>query len=170
MSVRIAYSPLSCISLKRTAMARRFDITSAADSDPLWLQHLLERAIAERWCTRTNCGTCASEQLRQALGLLDKSPLGPPRFLPVTPDYAEAMVDGLRACAPQANMTHLLEEGARWVLYEVWRNFGDTYFSNLDGTWAGEVLDRMRSHYQRRRDARRIHDARQGVKMRHWKE
>jgi hypothetical protein len=153
------------------SVATYFDImTSTIDSNPQWLQRLLESAIAERWCTRTNCGTCASEKLRQALGLLDKSSSSQIRFLPMTAQMAEAMIDGLRACAPQAGSSHQLEEGVRWVLYEVWRNFGDRYFLKLDGTWANEVLGRMRSHHQRRQEARRIHEARQGVKMRDWKE
>ena len=119
---------------------------------------------------RTNCGTCTSEQLRQTLGLLDKTSLGRPRFLPMTPKSAEFMVDGLRACTPRADASQQLEEGVRWVLYEVWRNFGDRYFSKLDDTWTSEVLGRMRSHYQQRQNARRIHNARQGVRMRDWKE
>jgi hypothetical protein len=152
-------------------MVRGFDIMRpTAESDPLWLQHLLERAIGEGWCTRTNCGTCASEQLRLELGLLDKSSPGHPRFLPMPAETAEAMVDGLRACTPGANTSYQLEEGVRWILYEVWRHFGDRYFSKLDGTWASEVLDRMRCHYQERQEARRIHNARQGVRMRDWKE
>ena len=88
----------------------------------------------------------------------------------MTAETAEAMVDGLRVCAPGANSNYQLEEGARWILYEVWRNFGDKYFSKLDGTWASEVLGRMQFHYQRRQEARRIHEGRQGVKMRDWKE
>ena len=37
---------------------------------------------------RTNCGTCASEQLRQALGLLDKSSSSRPCSLPMTAETA----------------------------------------------------------------------------------
>ncbi len=142
-------------------------MTAVNRSDPQWLQQLLERAVAEGWCTRMNCTTCASEELRQALGLLDKSG-GRVRFLPMTPETAEAVVGGLRACG--ASSDYRMEEATRWVLYEVWRNFGDASFSGLEGTWAGEVLGRMRTHHQRRQEARRIHAARQGVKQRDWKE
>lgn len=140
------------------------------NSDPQWLQYLLERAIAERWCMRMNCATCASEQLRQALGLLDKSSSGTLRFLPMTAETAEDIIEGLRGCAPRTDASYQLEEGVRWALYEVWRNFGDRHFSKIKGTWANEVLGRIEVHYQRRQEARRIHEARQGVKMRDWKE
>jgi hypothetical protein len=139
-------------------------------SDPKWLQHLLELSISEGWCMRINCGTCASEQLRQALGLLNQSSSSQPRFLPMTAEIAEVIVDGLKVCKPSTDINCQFEEGARWVLYEVWRNFGDRYFPKLNGTWANEVLVRMRSHYQQRQEARRIHQARQGVKMRDWTE
>jgi hypothetical protein len=138
-------------------------------SNPQWLQQVLERAVAEGWCTRMNCTTCASEDLRLTLGLLDKS-AGRPRFLPMTTEDAEAIVAGLAACAPQGAAAYRLEEPARWVIYELWRNFGDQYFSTLDGTWSGNVLSRMRTHYESRQEARRIHAARQGVKQRDWKE
>ncbi len=114
-----------------------------------------------------NCTTCASEDLRQALGLLDKS-TGRPRFQPMTPEDAEEIIHGLKVCAPQTDSQ--MDEAARWILYEVWRNFGDEYFSDLGGTWAGDVLARMQAHYQRRQGARRIHETRQGVKKRDWKE
>jgi hypothetical protein len=139
-------------------------------SDPQWLQQLLERAIAERWCMQINCRTCASNELRQGLGLLAWSSAGRPQFLQMTPEMADAIVSGLQVCAPKLVSRVQMEEAARWVLYEVWRNFGDTYFSRVDGSWAGDVLSDMRAHYQRREEARHIHDARQGVKKRDWNE
>jgi hypothetical protein len=134
-------------------------------SNPQWLQQMLEHAVVEGWCVRMNCSTCASEDLRQALGLLDKSG-GHARFLAMTP---ETIVAGLKVCAPQAD-GYAMEKAARWMLYEVWRNFGDQYFSSLDGAWAGGVLSRMRTHHESRQEARRIHAARQGIKQRDWKE
>ncbi len=139
-------------------------------SDPRWIQQVLERATVDKWCTRINCATCASEDLRHALGLLDKSASGRQRFLPMTPETAEVIVAGLKVCPTQCDAGYQVEEAARWVLYEVWRNFGDKYFPSLEGTWAGEILTHMQTHYQRRQEARRIHAARQGVKMPNWRE
>jgi len=133
-------------------------------SDPRWFQQLLDRAIAEGWCTQMNCTTCGSEDLRARRSAFSTSR----RFLRMTPEAAEAFIVGLSVCAPHAEVRYRMEEAARWVLYEVWLNFGDQYFSRLDGTWAGDVLGRMRAHYRSRQEARRIHAARQGVKKRDW--
>jgi len=138
-------------------------------SEPQWLQRVLEMAVTKGWCTRTNCSTCASEQIRMTLGLLKKSS-GRAEFQPMTPEMASALVTGLRAMALNADAAYRLEEAARWVLYEVWRNYGDQYFERLDSTWAGSVLAHMRDHHLKRQDARCVHEARQGVKKRDWKE
>ena len=61
-----------------------------APADPQWLRRVLDTAVAEGWCTRTNCTTCASEQLRMALGLLDKSS-GRPEFSSMPPEMAKSL-------------------------------------------------------------------------------
>ena len=83
---------------------------------------------------------------------------------------AKSLTEGLNAIVPFGDTSYQLEEAVRWVLYEVWRKYGDQYFVHLDGTWAGGVLVRMRAHHLRRQEARRVHEARQGVKKRDWKE
>jgi hypothetical protein len=118
-------------------------------SDAQWLQELLERAIAKNWCIRMNCTTCGSDELRRELGLVDESADGWPRFR-MTADTAESIVAALKAIAPTAASVYRMDEAVMWVIYEVWRNWGDRYFGDLDGTWAGEVLTRMRAHYARR--------------------
>jgi hypothetical protein len=88
----------------------------------------------------------------------------------MTPETAEAIIASLKVfAAPQVVLTYEMDRAAMWVIYEVWRNWGDRYFGDLDGTWAGEVLARMRAHYAWRQEARRVHEARQGVKKRDWK-
>lgn len=104
-----------------------------------------------------------------ALGLLDKAS-GRPQFLPMTPEMAQELSRGLSAIVPHGDESYRLDEPTRWVLYEVWRKFGDQYFNDLDGTWAGDVLAHMRAHHLKRQDARRVHEARQGVRKRDWKE
>ena len=143
-------------------------MTAVDRSDPQWLQRLFDHAVAERWCVRINCTTCASEEFRHALGLLDRTQQGRARFLPMTREIAEAIVSGLAACAAH-DPDDRIEEAARWVIYEVWRTHRDAFFDRLSGTWAGTVLENMRSHYVGRLKAREIHEARQGVKQRDWK-
>lgn len=138
------------------------------DTEPQWVCRLLHRAIVEGWCLKMNCADCGSIDLRGALGLLDHAL--PLQVRSMSTEKAEAIVDGLRACSPNAASSSQMEEAARWVLYEVWCNSGDPYFSKLDGSWAGDVLAGMQAHYQQRQLASRLHDARQGVRMRDWRE
>ncbi len=145
-------------------------MTNFDQSDPPWLQALLLQAIEKKWCTQINCTTCASGELRQALGLLDMPAKGSARFIKMTPEAAQSIILDLKAYNPQNEHSYELELAVRWILYEVWRNYEDRYFTELDGTWAGEVLSGMRTHYQQRQEALRIHNARQGVKMRDWEE
>ena len=138
-------------------------------SDPQWVQQLLERAVAERWCTKINCSTCGAQDLRHAIGLIEIAPDGGRRHRPMSRELVEAIVAGLKVSTSKSATSNQMEEAVRWMLYEVWRSFGDENFSTLDGTWAGDVLAGMQAHYQRRQEARRLHDARQGVKIRDWK-
>ncbi len=128
-----------------------------ARSDPKWLQALLRRAIDEHWCMQINCTTCGSHQLRGALSV-------------VTSDDAKLIIDGLRECAPPSADLYAFEESVRWVLYEIWRQSGERFDSDLNGTYAGQVLTQMQKHHARRMNARRVHEQRQGVKQRDWKE
>lgn len=138
-------------------------------SDSKWLQRLLAVAATENWCTSINCSTCASEQLRLALGLIKKSKRNSVVFLPLSREKAELLIAGLRLCEPIPQHDRKFEEFVRWVIYQVWSAFGDELFEALAGTWSGDMLARMRAHHQRRLEARRLHQSRQGVKMRDWK-
>jgi hypothetical protein len=89
----------------------------------------------------------------------------------MTLETAEAIIAGLKVLTtPRAAHAYEMDKAVMWVIYEVWRNWRDRYFADLNGTWAGEVLAGMRTHYAWREEARRIHEARQGVKKRDWKE
>lgn len=132
---------------------------AATHSDAKWLQSLLRQAIDEHWCTRINCTTCGSDQLRAALD----------PYLRTSAD-AKLVVGGLSECEPPSAHVHAFEEAVRWVLYAVWVRFGEHFDSDMNGTYAGQVLTRMREHHAHRMNARRIHEQRQGVKQHDWKE
>ncbi len=138
--------------------------------DPLWLQMLLETAVRERWCLSIKCTTCPNPELRESLGLLEKVKGGRPKFHRFTQEAAEKVVVGLRECSPILNKSFEFEAAVRWVIYEIWVDYQDKYFDVLVGTFAGSVLESMREHAGKRSEARRIHNARQGVKKRDWKE
>ncbi len=136
--------------------------------DAGWLQELLARAVSENWCLESYCTTCGSFQLRISLGWAET---GPDRFRPrrVTEEEVGSVLQGLRHCRPVPE-TQEFEQAVRWVLLRIWDQFGDDahqrLFPRLNGTWAEEVLNSMRRHYQAKMERRRQHEARQGVKKR----
>lgn len=132
---------------------------TAAHSEPKWLQSLLRKAIDEHWCTQINCTTCGSDQLRAALD----------PYLRTSGD-AKLIIGGLKECEAPRAAAYAFEEAVRWVLYAVWARFGERFDADLEGTYAGQVLTRMQEHHAQRMNARRIHEQRQGVKQRDWKE
>lgn len=131
---------------------------SATHTDPKWLQSVLRQAIDEHWCTRISCTTCGADQLRAAIA----------PCLQTSAD-AKMVIDGLRECGHPSADVYAFEEAMRWVLYAVWARFGECFDSDLNGTYAGQVLTRMQEHHARRMNARRIHEQRQGVKQSDWK-
>lgn len=141
-----------------------------AQSDPLWLQKLLETAVQRNWCLRINCTTCPSEELRISLGLMEKRPDGQPTWLPMSEENACTIIGGLARCRPANKFDADFEDAARWVLFEVWRAFGPKFDGLLGETWAGEVLAEMQAHAARRAEARRRHAERQGIKQKDWKD
>lgn len=137
--------------------------------DPTWVQRLIERVVAQGWCTRINCGTCASQEFRLALGLIDLDAGGAPIFRSFEAEAASLVVAGLRNCAPAGGDSRF-DDVARWIINQVWRSQGDGPLAFLNGSWAGSILDGMRAHARSRDEARQRHIARQGVRKRDWKE
>jgi hypothetical protein len=128
-------------------------------SNPDWLLPIIDCATRENWCVRIGCTTCPSVELRRALALLDD--VGARWvILPLSETAAAEIVAGLTRWPGGAGA----EQTVRWLLFEVWRHFDDRLLTPLAGTPAGAVLSRMREHYAERLEARRVHDARQGVR------
>lgn len=143
-------------------------------SEPEWLQRLLERAVAERWCTNFYCTTCGSFQLSISLGIAEWDEQKHYRRRHLTEDEAKEILTGLKNCRSPTGGSWEFEQAARWVLLRLWNQFGDEaharLFPDLEGTWSGEVLASMRQHYKAKLERRRLQEARQGVKKRDWKE
>jgi hypothetical protein len=136
--------------------------------DSAWLEARISEAVANDWCLRINCGTCAGQDFRAAIGYpLVRNENGWRRL---DPRERIDLINALRGLPepPQA------EEGVRWLLYQIWladtSHADTTLFPMLKGSFAAEVLERMRRHHQIRLEARQIHDERQGMKKRDWKE
>lgn len=139
-------------------------------SDPQWLQRLLEHAVRKKWCLQMHCTTCGAHQIREAIGTLDTKAEGPGRFIPLSFEDARTIVTGLRECVPAPEYRMGFEDGVQLLLYTIWCEFGDRahteLFPVLKDTWSGEVLGRMRAHYARRQEKKRLHLERQGVRQR----
>ncbi len=151
---------------------RERTIVSVDRSDRLWLQHVLSRAVAENWCMQMNCTTCGALEFRGALGFIERDAAGYIRRRPLNIEEGQEIAGALRHCTRPDTESYKAESGIMLTLYEIWCIFGDEahnrLFPSLDGSWAGEILARMRTHYQQKLERRRIHDARQGVKKRDW--
>lgn len=129
------------------------------------LRELFNQAVARRWCLRINCTTCENEDIRQSLGQ---------SLHRMEPEDARKLVLALHELGAPQKLVLEHEKAIRWLLYEIWRSDGaqadGELFPLLEGTSAGVVLHHMRTHYHGRLEARRIHEARQDLKMRDWKE
>ncbi len=128
--------------------------------DPLWLQRIVEQAVDKKWCVSTSLGCCGTKEVRRALGLARRWRINPKR--------AQEFVTGLKFVMPDESVNPEgaapisgtgrskrgcctgFEPAVRFLIYTVWRSVGDDYFDELSGTYAGEVLERMRAHYQQR--------------------
>lgn len=147
-------------------------VTDRGDAD--WLQKLLMRAVSENWCIANYCTTCGSFQMRIALGWAERGPDQRLQRRDLTDDEIATILVGLRHCHPVIDRQFDFEQAVRWVLLRIWNQFGDVahdrLFPRLEGSWSEEVLNSMRRHYLAKLERRRLHDVRQGVKLRDWTE
>lgn len=138
-------------------------------TNPHWLEEELARGVLERWCMRRGCTTCGSYQMVELLtethvsgGTSLRKALDEMTWL-----RAEEVIDGLRNCDSRTSA-----EAIMWILLVFWQRWGDRVdnelFHHLGGTYAGEVLSSMRTHFAGTRERRRLHFLRQGVKKKDW--
>ncbi|MGH7862902.1 MAG: hypothetical protein ACREOS_11775 [Candidatus Dormibacteraceae bacterium] len=78
-------------------------------------------------------------------------------------DAAVALIPALAAVKPAGDERRELEEAVRLILYEIWYTLGPRTAEEqlrpiLEGTWAGDVLTRMKEHHQALMEARRHHE------------
>lgn len=145
-----------------------------ADRDqPQWLQSALADIIQRRCCTTINCTTCGCVDMKRILFGADLAPsASPSHYHGLTRQRAVEIISALRGWTSAASVEE--ERPVRWLLYAIWRAFGDNahtdLFPPLDGTDAGGVLIGMKRHFDKRRTARLQHQERQGKKQRDRKE
>lgn len=117
-----------------------------------WLRDYLDKAVAERLCTKPWCTTCGATPFRKgllaALGQVSETSVG--RWLD-EPSGREILVGLAHVTNPAGPKAAAIEEAVRFVIFELWRA---TWLSvpdmrpQLEGTYAGDVLQRMEAHHE----------------------
>lgn len=140
-------------------------VNSTAHDASSWLEDALRRAVRENWCMNRSCTTCGSFQMVELL-TGEKVPgthAHQKALREMTWARAKEIINGLHHCSAQTS-----PEAIMWMLHRLWLRWGDRaheeLFPELDGTFAGEVLARMRIHYAQVLQRQSLHAARQGVK------
>ena len=141
-------------------------------NDADFVTRALANAAQNRWCTHISCTTCGSTEFREAVGLLGRNENGQIERRQISLAEAQALVGSLKRVVVVDPPNDVFNEGIMLVLYSIWQQVGDAeadhLFTELDGTHAGTVLERMRVHYRWRLESRRLHATRQGVKKNDW--
>ena len=123
-----------------------------------WMNDLIKQAIEKGWCTGFFCTTCGARDLKGNLRRYLDRALGKVRFgfpLSFTTDDADVILEQLE----NLNKTDFSENyDAEFIimslLYISWQTSpcdGTTarMSKKLDGTYAGEILSKMITHYAR---------------------
>src|SRR5690606_8499866 len=117
-----------------------------------WLQEAIEEAVSDRACMQFVCATCGGTTMRGIL-LGEAIPEGrwPAHDPKLSLERARFLISALRACSPNTDPpSYEFVLGVRSVLYGVWLRFGAMahadIFPDLDGSWAGTVLEDMKQH------------------------
>jgi len=135
-------------------------VTPLSNSDDeRWLERYIEEAVANKLCTSISCTTCGAMDFRK--GLL--------RALSHPPAHrTSSRMDAIQARAIASALagvhvpreTQRYEEAIRLILFDIWSTLGeanaDAELSRaLDGTWAGSILEDMKTHHQAEEERRR---------------
>ena len=128
-------------------------MSDQALNDVRWMDELLRDVIASELCVKWRCTTCGTREFRErlvrgvTLGALDAV-------------SGKRLLTALRAASPPiagVGDSSRADEAIRFALMLIWTEvpeIRDTLDSELDQSWAGSILGRMRLHDQKRRAAR----------------
>lgn len=129
-----------------------------------WLQSYLADAVRRKLCTKINCSTCGATEFRRGLiaalngdaaqgaGENYRRPLEREEGIRLLKALAEVASDD------GGGSSTAFEGAVRFLLYDLWASWvlRETDSENLlAGSWAGSILDRMKTHYEARMAAQR---------------
>lgn len=130
-----------------------------------WLHAYLLDAVAQNVCTRIGCGTCGALKFRRGVLTALAGTTGNPGTS-LDPAHAVAVAQALADVTPELRDRLALEPAVRCLLFDLWsvlQTRDGELESLLDGTWAGNVLSKMKEHHRTRVAARHAHEERQAV-------
>lgn len=136
-------------------------------SDEPWLYLFIRDSVQKKLCTTIGCTTCGAADFRNNLLRAYATVTGTaePAFL--HRESALRIAKALSQVKPlPSDRLVKFEEAARCVLYDLWYAVGNSADQEItpivSGSWAGDVLQSMKSHYEnlqtRRREIAEIQD------------
>ena len=127
--------------------------------DDNWLHYHLVQVVRAGLCTKIHCTTCGAVEFRR--GLLDSlaKAAGKKVSRVLGQEFAGDMLCALAKVRPETSEERAcLAEPVKCILFDLWRGGVEVepYMADqLSGSWAGEVLARMKAHYDAILAARR---------------
>jgi len=129
------------------------------DMDDNWLHSHLVQVVRAGLCTKILCTTCGAVEFRR--GLLDSLAKATGKTVPrvLDQEFAADMLCALAKVRPDTSEERDgLAEPVQCILFDLWRGGVEVepfMAAQLSDSWAGEVLARMKAHYDATLRARR---------------
>ena len=126
-----------------------------------WLEAYLAEAVRKKLCTKIHCTTCGAMEFRR--GVLSALSIATGQH-PRQCFDRESAVEIARALAevkPNGDAPLSLEDAVRCLLVDLWSGIpllDNDIEALLAGSWAGDILGRMKTHHEAREAERRARD------------
>jgi len=129
---------------------------NGATSEADWLQHYLLEAVQKSFCTKIHCTTCGALEFRKGLLMAAAKAIGRDRSEALDETIAPLIIRSLASVNAPAHLRPQMEEAVRLVLFDLWNSVMlQRHLHFLAGTWAGDVLERMKAHSQAETERRK---------------
>lgn len=120
----------------------------------------LRQFIRAGLCTQISCTTCGATDFRRGLVSALQSATGRHGNAAIDREGALLIAEALASLDAPVDNSWRLEEAVRLALFDIWYAIGVDRAERVlqpivEGTWAGDVLARMKAHYEAREAARR---------------
>jgi hypothetical protein len=122
---------------------------TAEASNGNWLQEYLAEAVAKNLCTRISCTTCGALEFRRGLLKAAARAIHGNSSERLDPGTASTILHALAHLQTPRQSQREMEEAVRMVLFDLWTSLMLHNNEHLLGeSWAGDVLQRMKAHYE----------------------